>query len=96
MQPQLRRTGYAYDFQIFPEHAARVAGAERLHARFFRGEAGGEMRRRVPSPRTIGDLAFREDAVQEPVAVAIHSLCDSRDVGSVEAEPDDGHDPAPA
>ena len=96
MQPQLRRAGYAYDFQVFPEHAARVASAERLHARFLRGEPSGEVRYRVPSPRTIGDLAFREDAVQEPVAVAIHRLCNPRDVGGVESKPDDGHDPAPA
>ena len=31
---------------VFPQHAARVAGAERFHRGFFRGEPAGEARER--------------------------------------------------
>ena len=71
VQPQLRRPAAAERPRVAPEHAARMAGAERLHRRFLRREAPGEVRHRVAPPRAIGDLAVGEDAAQEPVAVAL-------------------------
>ena len=65
VQLQLRRAAAPDDLDVAPEHAVRVAGAERLHRRFLRGEAAGEMNRRLPPPRAVRDLAFGEDAVQE-------------------------------
>ena len=71
VQPQLRRTVDAEHLDVLPEHAARVAGAERLHRRFLRREAAREMRDRVAPPRTIGDLPLREDPPEEAVAIAL-------------------------
>ena len=90
---QLRRAAAADDFDVAPEHALRVAGAERLHRRFLGREAAGEMNRRHAAPRAVRDFALGEDAVQEAVAVALDRGGDAMDVGGVEPESDDvGHD----
>jgi hypothetical protein len=92
MQPKLRRTtGLPNDFDIAPQHALRVAGAEGLHRRFLGRESTGEMNRRIAAPHAVGHLAFSEDAVGEPFAVSFDSRFDARDVRRVEAESDDGH-----
>ena len=43
VQPQLRRTAAADHLDVAPEHALRMAGAERFHRRFFGGEPAGKM-----------------------------------------------------
>ena len=68
---QLRRTAAPDDFDVAPQDAPRVAGAERLHRRLFRGEAAGKMNGRHAAPLAVRDLAVGEDAVQEPLAVPL-------------------------
>ena len=91
VQPQLRRTADADHLDVLPEHAARVAGAERLHRGFLRREPPRQVRHRVAAPRTIGDLSVGEDPAQEAIAVALERLPDARNVGRVEPEPEDVH-----
>ena len=52
VQLQLRRAAAANDFDVAPEHAQRSPGAERLHRRFFRGEAAGKVNRRDAAARS--------------------------------------------
>jgi len=92
----LRRSSVADHFDVPPQNAARVSGAERLHARFFRGKPAGKVRRRIAPPRTIGNLAVGEDPVQKPLAVPFHHIGDTRDVGCIETQPDDVHAWSPA
>jgi hypothetical protein len=90
MELQLRRTAASNDFDRPPEHLRRVASAQRLHGRFLGGEAPGEVNRRVPATKTVGDLAFGEDALDEALAVSLDRVLDARDVGGVDAETNDG------
>ncbi len=92
MEHQPRRTRATRDLDVFPHDAVGMAGAERLHRRFFCGEAAGEVGSRVSAAGTIGDLAFGEHATQEPIAVSFDSLSEPRDVGGIEANPQNGHE----
>ena len=89
VQLQLRRTAAADHLDVAPEHALRVAGAERFHRRFFRGEPPGEMDGRHAAAHAVRDFALGEDAAEKPVAVALDRVGDAADVGGVEAETDD-------
>jgi len=91
VQPQLRWTSVPDHLDVLPQHPAGMPGAERLHARFLRGEAAGKMRGRITSPRTIGNLPFGEDPLQKALAVTLQHVRDAGDVGRVEAQPDDVH-----
>ena len=91
MQPQLRRSAHADDFDILPQHAARVAGSERLHCRFLGRETPGEMRYGIAPARTIGNLPLGEDPAQKAVAVATEHVGHAGDVGGVEADPEYVH-----
>ena len=66
-----------------------MAGAERLHRRFFRGEPAGEMNRRHAAARAVRDLALGEDPPQKPIAVPLDRGGNAGDVGGVEPEADD-------
>ena len=74
VQPQLRWAPRANHLDVLPEHAPRVAGAESLHRRFFHGKAAGQVGNRISPARTVGDLRFGEDAVQEPISVPLERL----------------------
>ncbi len=94
MKPQLRRAaGPAHDFDVTPEHALGVSGAERLHRRFFRREAAGKMNLGKPAAQAVLDFAVGEDPVREALAVPADRGGDSRNFRRVEAESDDGHSP---
>ena len=67
----------------------RVAGAERLHRRFLRGEPPREMHRGHAAARTIVDLAVGEHAVHEAIAVAAQRVGDAGNLGGVESKADD-------
>src|SRR5438128_1541575 len=90
-QPQLRRTSMAEHFDVLPQDAARMPGAERLHRGFLRGKAAGEARDRIAVMRTISNLAVGENTVEEAVAVPLQYVAEARNIGGVEPEPDDGH-----
>src|SRR5882672_11864919 len=68
---QLRRTAAADHLDVAPQHALRVARAERFHGCFLRGETAGEMNSRHPPACAVSDLAFGEDAAGEPLAVPL-------------------------
>jgi hypothetical protein len=82
----------AHDFDVLPEHAVRLTGPERLHRRFLRGEAAGEVRSRVPALGTICNLTRCKHALQETLAVAVEQVSDTRDIGGVQADAEDIHD----
>lgn len=68
-----------------------MARAECLHGGFLCGESTREMRRRVPPALAVRNLAGGEDAMEEAIAIALDRAHDSGDVGSVQADADDGH-----
>jgi len=85
------RAAESNHFNVLPEHFGRMAGAERLHRRFLCGEPSRKMDRGFAAPRAVGNFAVGEYAAKEPVAVLADCRLDSRNVGRVNAEPDDGH-----
>ncbi len=87
-----RRSATADDFDVLPQHAARMAGAERFHRRFFRRESSSQMRSGVPPLGTIGNLAGGEHALQEAIAVTFEHLCKAGNVGGVEPDAEYVHD----
>ena len=92
VQLQLRRTaGPANDFDVAPEHALRVAGAQGFHRGFLRGKPAGKMNFRMAAAHAVRDFAVREDALRESFAVALDGRGDARNLRSVKPEPDNGH-----
>ena len=91
VQPQLRWAVAAHDFEVPPQHALRVAGTEGLHGRFLGREAAGEVNGRHAAPHAVGDFAFGEDTMGEPLSVSLDGVADAGDVGGVESEPDNVH-----
>ena len=89
MQPQLRRATQAYDLDITPKHAVRVAGAERLHRRLFGREAAREVNGRGMPVRAVRDLAAGEDPLEEAIAVSFDRRGDPVNIRGVEPESDD-------
>ena len=94
VQLQLRRTaGSADDFDVTPQDRLRVPCAEGLHRCFLRREPAGEMNGRIVSAHAVRHFSLSEDAMREPFAVAFDRGSDTRDVGRVEAQSNDGHKP---
>src|SRR5438128_12528704 len=91
MELQLRRAAVPDHLDVAPQNALRVAGAERFHGGFLGGKARGEMGRRHPAPRAVGNLAVGEDPAHKPVAVAFDDVGDPSDIRRVESDSDDGH-----
>jgi hypothetical protein len=96
MQLQPWGTAHPHDLDVLPHHPTRVPGAKRFHGRFFCGEAAGEMRSRIPTLGTIGNLPGGKHALQEALAVPLEDRCQARNVGRVEADTEDVHDRATA
>ena len=89
---QSGRPAKAHDFDIAPQDAVRVSGAERLHRGFFRGEAAGKVDGGYAPLCAIGDLFAGENSTQKPIAVLLDNLGDAFDVGGVDSDSDDpGH-----
>jgi len=92
MQLELRRTAWLSDhFDVTPEDALRVAGAERLHRGFLRREPAGKMHRRIAAAHAVRDFAGGEDPMREAIAVAIDAGGDAGNFRRVEPESDNGH-----
>jgi hypothetical protein len=92
LQLQLRRpAGPADDLDVTPQHALRVAGAERLHRRFLGREPAGKMDRRMAAAHAVRDFAVGEDAPSESIAVALERRGDARNLRGIESQTDDGH-----
>jgi hypothetical protein len=92
VQLQARWAGMPDDLDVLPQDAVGLARAERFHRGFLDREAARQVRSRIPSLGTIGDLTGREHTVQEALAVAFEQLRDSGNVGGVEADAEDVHD----
>ena len=89
MQRELRGAAVSNDLDVTPQHALRMAGAERLHRGLLRREAAREMNGRVAAARAVRDLAFSEDSLQKAVTVSLDRVGDTGDVGGVETKADD-------
>ena len=96
VQQEFRRATVADDLDILPQHAARVAGPERLHRRLLRREAPGDVRHGIAAAGTISNLAVGQNAAKKPVAVLLEHLADARDVSRVEPKPENIHGPSQA
>lgn len=73
-----------------------MTGAERLHRRFLRGESSSQVRNRIPSLRTIGNLLVSEYAAQEAIPVSLERTLHTRDISRINSEAEDIHGAAPA
>lgn len=94
VQLELRRTArLADDLDVAPQHALRVAGAERFHRGFLRGEAAGEVNRGIAAAHAVCDFAFGEYAVRKTIAVAVDGGGDAGNFRGVEPESNNGHAP---
>src|SRR5438552_19083129 len=87
---QLRRTTAPDNLEIAPQHALRVAGAERFHAGFLGGEPACKMNGGHAAARAIRDFAVGEYAAQKPISVPLDDVRNAVDVGWREADADDG------
>ena len=94
VQPQLRRTTGAGDFDVLPQDAPRVPGAERFHGRFLGGKSASQVRHRIATTSTIGDLLQREYTAQKPITILREQLRNAAQIGGIESDSDDVHDPA--
>jgi hypothetical protein len=74
---------FADYFEIDPAHAAAPAGAERLHGRFFGGEAAGVAFKFIFEPLAIFDFVGRKNAVDKPLATAFDGRLDAWDFGNI-------------
>lgn len=91
MKLQLRWTGGANNFDIAPEDAVRMTGAQRFHRRFFGRKSSCKVRRRIPAAHGVGDLAVGEDAMQEPVAISVDGCLNTIDFRRVHSDTDNIH-----
>ena len=96
VQLQSWRPAATDDLNVLPDDPARVSRAERFHRSFLRREPAGEVGHGKAAPCAILDLSGRKHAPREPFAVALQHVVDARELGRVEANPDDGHSASPA
>ena len=89
VQVELRRTAAPHDFDVAPQHALGVPGAERFHRGFLGREPAGEMNGWQATLPAVGDLTVGEDSMHEAVAIFFDRLRDAVDVGRVDPQPDD-------
>jgi len=86
MKRQPRRTMPPDDFDAGPVDAAGMAGAERLHGCFLRGEPRGIRRSEIAFRPTIGDFTVGEDAPQKALAVPLDHVSYTLDFGRIETD----------
>ena len=77
------------DFEIAPRDAAVPSSAERLHARFLRGEAGSVTFEAIGFAVGVGNFTGSKDSFEETAAVARDSRFDARDFTEVYAGTED-------
>lgn len=87
---ELWRAGTTDHFHVAPKHLLRMTCSERFHRRFLCSKSPREVDCRIAPPRAVRDFAVREDAPQKAVAVSLDGRRDSRNVGRVEPQTDDG------
>ena len=90
MKPKLRRPAVPDHLDAAPQDLRRMTGSEGFQRRFLGCETTGKMNRRLASPRTVGDLRLREDAIYEAVAESRNGRRDARNIGRVESQANDG------
>jgi hypothetical protein len=71
----------ADDLNVFPTNAAHT-GAQGFHSGFFGCETTSQVWR---APTAVGYLIMCEDALQEPLTVAIENLFDAGNLNDVDA-----------
>ena len=92
MQLQLRRTARQADhFDVAPQDALRMSGAERFHRSLFRGEPAGEVNSGFAPARAVRDFTVGKNPPGKSIAIAVDRGGDTRNFRRVESEPDDGH-----
>ena len=96
VEQEFWRAAVADDFDVFPQHTARMAGSERLHCRLFGGKASRDVGHRIAAALTIGYFPLGENAAQESLAVTLVDVADPGDVGRIEAKPENIHGPSQA
>jgi hypothetical protein len=91
-----RWTAASDNLNVFPQHATRMSSAKRLHRRFFRGKSAGEVRSGISSPGTIGNLTGGKHPLQEAFTIAFEHGRQPGNIGRVQSDAEDVHDPATA
>ena len=86
-QAKLRWTTAAKHFDVLPDDAARQACAEGFHRGFLGGKSTGEVRHRIPAPRTIFNLGVGKDPPQKALSIALEDVAHTRNVGRVKPSP---------
>src|SRR5688572_29994224 len=80
LEPELRRAAAPEHLDAAPEHAARMAGAERLHCCFLRRKPGGKRRDRVTPAPAVCNFLLGEHALDEAVAVTVDGIANAGDL----------------
>jgi hypothetical protein len=83
-------------FDIHPAHAMRPPGSQRLHRRFFSGEASRVALHVVPVPLAVCDFARRVDAMQERLATPLNRRAQAAHLGQVHSQSDNHRVDCPA
>jgi len=91
MQLQLRRSAMADHLDVAPQHALRVARAERLHRCLFSGKASGEVNGGVVTAHAVGNFGLGKNAMCKTVAIPLDRGRYAGDVRRVEPDSDDVH-----
>jgi len=92
MQLKFRRAArLAHDLDIAPEHTLRVPGAKRFHRGFLGREPARKMDGGIVPAHAIRHFRLGEDPMGESLAVTFDGRGDTRNICSVESQPDDRH-----
>src|SRR5579864_2721360 len=75
---------HTHDFTVTPPHAVVPSCTERLHRRFFRGEASGVTLDAVGLRIAVANLARGEDALEKAAAETLDRLADARNLSDVD------------
>ena len=82
-------SGFANHLDLQPVHASADPGAERLGSGLLGSKPRSKALGRIPLPQAIGLLCSSEDAIQEPLSVALHRLLNAPDLYHVDTAADD-------
>src|SRR5262245_45520592 len=83
-----RRAAAADDLDVAPQHALRVASAERLHRGFLGGEAAGKVDFGLAAALAVRNFGLGEDTMDKAITVPFDGRGDAWNVDRVDSQSD--------